>query len=808
MNDSAIHRSAPPDSQGPTPTRSSWLAWSTLLLVAAIAIALVYLSVALRAHADDRRQVMEQLTALKAEATGQHTMVWRAMTQLMAGDQMTFIRTRGQVNSQSKEIVAQLMQLRESESAGEVWNRRLGFAAAPELLESVTQNTERFLGSVRGTLGQMNIGRDRMRDRLAYWDMNYGAFEESLAALRARAEQTAVVSARTADRVTAAAALITLAASLLFVASLAKVRTRRARELDAERLRTLAASESRFRALVQNSADLIMVLEPDGRLRYATPSAAALIHRGAEAPAAAGHEPPVIDALIGTSTQALLGQERLEVEIGSTDAERRVYELRASDLREHPDIGGIVVNGRDVSQAKALEAQLRHQAMHDPLTGLPNRRSFGDRYEKMSIEQRRECRVLFIDLDGFKLVNDSYGHSVGDQLLIHTAARIKTCLAEGDLLARQGGDEFLVLCESAATPERIFASLAAPFDIGRWIGEAAQAQDHGTEIFVSASVGVVDQLAGLDAEQAVQRADIAMYAAKAAGKSKVVAFADEMLQGAPEKLALEADFRRALERDEFTVVYQPKVGLNSGITESLEALVRWIHPTRGFVGPDLFIPFAEESGLIDELGRRILRKACMDAVRWQPFGVVVAVNLSPIQFCNPRLVEEVRAALDDSGLEPRFLELEITESAVLGDVANTIRVMHELKALGVRLAIDDFGTGYSNLAHLKHFAVDVLKIDQAFVRGGVSGSRESLSDRPIVEAVIGMARAFGLHVVAEGVESANHAAELKSLGADLGQGYYFSKPVDGQGIDDFLRAEVTTGRRSGASAPAGIVPAD
>ncbi|MEZ5740487.1 MAG: EAL domain-containing protein [Burkholderiaceae bacterium] len=211
----------------------------------------------------------------------------------------------------------------------------------------------------------------------------------------------------------------------------------------------------------------------------------------------------------------------------------------------------------------------------------------------------------------------------------------------------------------------------------------------------------------------------------------------------------------------------------------------------------MFIPFAEESGLVNELGRQVLQKACTDAVRWQDQGVVVAVNLSPIQFRNPKLVDEVREALELSGLDPRFLELEITESAVLGDVTNTIRVMSDLKKLGIRLAIDDFGTGYSNLAHLKHFDVDVLKIDQAFVRGSDPGSADRLSDGAIVEAVIGMARAFHLHVVAEGVESSHHAAELTALGADLGQGYFFSKPVSAKGIDDYLEAEIADGGAAG-----------
>ena len=254
---------------------------------------------------------------------------------------------------------------------------------------------------------------------------------------------------------------------------------------------------------------------------------------------------------------------------------------------------------------------------------------------------------------------------------------------------------------------------------------------------------------------------------------------------------MEADFRRGLERNEFSVVYQPKVGLRSGVTESLEALVRWNHPTRGMVGPFEFIPFAEETGLIGDLGRIVLEQACEDGVRWQDRGVVIAVNLSPVQFRNPNLIDEVRNALRNSGLNPQNLELEITESAVLGDVKRTVEVIDGLKALGVRLAIDDFGTGYSNLAHLKHFNVDVLKIDQAFVRGGgvQPGTPDHLCDGAIVEAVIGMARAFDMHVVAEGVETVCHADELRDLGADLGQGYYYSKPVAGAVIDSFLQAE-------------------
>lgn len=771
------------------------LAWTILALVSAAAVALVLLSVALHAHAESRREVMGRLTAMEVQAAGQNTLVWRAMTQLMAGDRHPFIRTRAKGQALRREILDALEQLMALEVSGDAWNARLGFAPAPELLEAFVQGTERFLGGVQSAFGLMNLTREQLRERLGHWDMNHGEFVAAMDAVRARDEAIAVASARIANRVTGLAALISLAAALLFVVRLARTYARRQQDLQDVRLRTLAASESRLRALVQHSSDLIMIVETGGAVRFATPSAARL-GRTSHVDGPGESRGLTIEAVTGLGVDALLARERSEIAVDDVEGRRRVFEIRASDLRSDPAIAGIVLNGRDVTEAKALEDELRHQALHDPLTGLPNRRSFVARFDALEDTERRSRCVLFIDLDGFKLVNDSYGHSVGDQLLIHTAARIGTCLGDGDLLARQGGDEFIVLGADPSVATRIGAVLAAPFEIGHGIGPAAADVADVVEIFVSASIGVVTDLAGLDAEQAAQRADIAMYKAKEAGKAQAVVFADEMLEGAPERLALEADFRRALERDEFTVVYQPKVGLKSGITESLEALVRWIHPRRGFVGPDLFIPFAEESGLVHELGRQILFKACADAVRWQPYGVVVAVNLSPIQFRNPNLVDEVREALASTGLEPRYLELEITESAVLGDVQNTIRVMRELKSLGIRLAIDDFGTGYSNLAHLKHFDVDVLKIDQACVRGDGRGSDQQLSDGAIVQAVIGMARAFDMHVVAEGVESASHARQLRALGADLGQGYYFSRPVDGHGIDAFLDAEVAEGRRT------------
>ncbi len=491
--------------------------------------------------------------------------------------------------------------------------------------------------------------------------------------------------------------------------------------------------------------------------------------------------------LFDTPLESLVANVVSEVHIdaGLTRDTARILDVHVQDLSDHESIRGIVLNARDITERKALEERLRHQALHDPLTDLPNRRRFRQAFTALPCDVRARAAVLFIDLDGFKLVNDSYGHGVGDDLLLQVASRLSTCIDDGDLLARQGGDEFLVLCAidgtavaaAEAMATKVRDALVPPFRV------------RDSEVFIQASIGMVTGIGDLDADQAVQRADIAMYAAKALGKGRAVFFEENMLAGAPERLALESDFRRALERGEFHVVYQPKVGLTSGCTESVEALVRWQHPTRGAVGPDSFIPFAEESGLIHDLGRYVLRRACEDACRWKDRGIVVAVNLSPVQFRNDALVAEIRAALEDSGLPAELLELEITESAVLGDVEKTTRVLGELKRLGIRLAIDDFGTGYSNLAHIKHYNVDVLKIDQSFVRGSNPGCNDALSDGDIVAAVIAMAKAFGLHVVAEGVESASHVAALQALGADLGQGYWFSKPVDAAAIDALLERE-------------------
>ena len=766
----------------------SGLGWILLPGVVMAAVLAVQSAEELREHADQRVAVLDELGRLETVATAQSALVWKALSRTNVEDVHGVMRLRSEESAGRTRIWAHLERLKELELEGAEVNARLGFPADMERMERLEFIASSFMGGVQSSFGQLNLSVERIQSRLNNWDMNFGALKEVLTEVREVNTQVAAAASAAASSVTRKAALVTLLAVALFVIRLGALARRKERDLQRARQGTLERSEARFRELVQQSSDLILVLEEDGAVRYATPTVDALRPAGTpdemdsaqSTSASADLDPtPDVRSALGLSPSELLAQPGQEVALFDSKGRRHIFDVRARDLSDHPDIAGIVVNARDITERKQLEDQLRYEALHDPLTDLLNRRAFQESFEELDQDERARAAVLFVDLDGFKLVNDSYGHAAGDSLLQATAGRLGTCIGPGDVLARQGGDEFLVLLRSEpqSMATRILEALRSPFQV------------EGHAVFISASIGIADDLNELTPSVAVQRADIAMYAAKQAGKAQQLVFAEEMLSGAPEKIQLEADFRMALERREFQVYYQPKVGFASGRIESLEALVRWISPSRGFVGPDLFIPFAEDSGLVCELGAQVFEQACRDALKWQDERIIVAVNLSPVQFQNPGLVQEIQAVLEETGVDPSLIELEITESAVLGDLDNTVRMMAELKALGLRLAIDDFGTGYSNLSHLKHFDVDVLKIDQAFVRGGNPSSVETLSDRTIVEAVIGMAKAFGMHVVAEGVESEQHCEELRDLGADLGQGFFFSRPVDSAGIDALLLDE-------------------
>jgi diguanylate cyclase (GGDEF)-like protein len=456
------------------------------------------------------------------------------------------------------------------------------------------------------------------------------------------------------------------------------------------------------------------------------------------------------------------------------------------------DRAAMLVAIQDVTKRNSLEAELRHQAFHDSLTNLPNRALFIDRVDH-AMRQRgnRTTAVLLLDLDAFKTVNDSLGHTVGDRLLVDVAARLQSALRDADTAARLGGDEFAILVESLPsqadaneTAQRIIEALDAPFFIA------------GKEIFIHASAGITFAgVHGDTADELLRNADAAMYRAKSQGKGCFRVYEAEMHSAAVERLELETDLRRALQDDEFVVQYQPIISLAENRVVSLEALVRWEHPTRGLIPPNDFIPIAEENGLIVEIGRHVLRKACADTRVWQKrhprHRLTIAVNLSTRQLADPRLVDDVVGILSETGLAPEDLTLEITETALMHDPDIAISRLHELKTAGVRLAIDDFGTGYSSLGSLQRLPVDTLKIDKSFIDRVARGTEAA----GVVHALIRLAGTLQLEIVAEGVEHDDQVRRLEELGCDQIQGFCFSEPLAPLGIAQMLQdAELDTSR--------------
>ncbi|SDF60215.1 MULTISPECIES: EAL domain-containing protein [unclassified Duganella] len=448
--------------------------------------------------------------------------------------------------------------------------------------------------------------------------------------------------------------------------------------------------------------------------------------------------------------------------------------------------GGIVAIVRDISERKLAEERMLHLAHHDILTGLPNRSLIADRLDQTIAQARRNggaVLVAFIDLDGFKLVNDGLGHNAGDELLKVVAQRMSGCLRSSDTVGRFGGDEFVLLLnepssvvDAAPVLERVREAVLQSVSLG------------GQEVQVSCSIGVaVYPNDGGDAGTLLMNADAAMYRAKELGKNNIQFYTREMNASIEEKLVLLEGLRNALDEGQFRLAYQPKVDLHHGRIFGVEALVRWEHPEHGVIGPDRFIPLAEESGMIVALGDWVLRTACAQNRAWQDAGLPplrISVNVSPRQFEEPRLVERVRHALADSGLAPEWLELEVTEGLIMRDLQQAVAKMAEVKAMGVSLSIDDFGTGYSSLSALKSFPISTLKIDKSFVRdlGRSSG------DEAIASSIIGLAHRLKLRVIAEGVETEQQRAFLRENGCDEMQGYLFSRPLPPEQLARLLAA--------------------
>ena len=491
-------------------------------------------------------------------------------------------------------------------------------------------------------------------------------------------------------------------------------------------------------------------------------------------------------------------------EIWSRGRDNRVYPewLSISSLRD--DAGRVthyVGVLSDITERKQAENQIRFLAEHDALTELPNRVLMIDRLEQMIQKAQRNqsmLAVLFVDLDHFKNINDTLGHAVGDELLRQVAQRIAQPLRASDTLSRTGGDEFIVLlpdlqtvADSARVTEAVLAGLSRPFTLG----------EH--EVVVSASIGIsIYPTDGDTPQRLIQCADMAMYHSKDSGRNNYHFYTEDMNARVFERMSLEHRLRVGLERGEFRLHFQPQVSLATGEICSVEALARWQHPDLGMIAPGRFIPVAEDSGLILKLGRWVLAEACRQAEAWRQAGLpalVVAVNISALQFREPGFVDEVRAVLAETGLPPNLLELEMTESLVMNRVEQTIARLHELKASGVKLSIDDFGTGYSALTYLKRFPIDRLKIDQSFVRGTVDDPQ----DAAIIRAIITLADSLGLATVAEGVENAEVAGALRVLGCNLVQGYFYARPQPPAELEALLRGwDAAAALASRSDAPA------
>ena len=548
-------------------------------------------------------------------------------------------------------------------------------------------------------------------------------------------------------------------------------------------LDALAAGEH-SRSLVHNSSDIITVVDEQGQVRYQTPSIAWVLG----VPAASVIGRPVTELVHPDDAAAFDDYLRLvedrqdpqpppvRVRMRHSDGSWRFVETAGNNLLDDPVVSGVVLTTRDVSDRRDLEDQLRHQAFHDSLTGLPNRALFMERVAQAHARQPESQDVLavvYIDLDNLKIVNDSAGHEAGDALLTTVATRLHESVRLGDTAARLGGDEFaLLLTGSDTAPHAATIAARLLVDLTQPILIAGRHIKPGMSIGVATS----DSLGG--AKDLVRAADGAMYAAKQAGKGRVEVYQPRHHAAEIASQQLRADLQQALDEQQFVLHYQPIVDLVTGSITCFEALLRWQHPTRGLVPPAEFIPLAEESDLILAIGRWVLHHACRDASAWQRSGsrgagVKVSINLSARQFRSPDLVAEVTAAVTAVGLDPRLLTLELTETLLLQDSAVTMNRIDDLRALGITLALDDFGTGYSSLSYLRRFPIDMLKMDKSFL-DEVPGNPQ---DEALVRGIVDLGSTLDLQLVAEGVETAAQAAALAALGCPFGQGYFFARPV-------------------------------
>jgi diguanylate cyclase (GGDEF)-like protein/PAS domain S-box-containing protein len=567
-----------------------------------------------------------------------------------------------------------------------------------------------------------------------------------------------------------------------------------------QRTNELRVAEEKYRAIFEDAVVGIFRSTPDGRYIDVNPSMARML----------GYDSPhkLIASITDISRQVYVDPDRrqelkrllreqatvtnFEYEVLRKDGSKVWFSANVRALSEDGVLVGYEGTNEDITSRKVAEERVQYLAFYDALTGLPNRRLLQDRLAKALASARRrkdKVAILFLDLDRFKHINDSLGHAVGDLFLQEVAVRLKTWAREQDTVARVGGDEFLIVLtairevgDAAVAAERLMDAMAAEFVV----------QGHSFSVTCSLGISIFPEH-GVDGETLIKNADAAMYSAKDIGRDNFQFFAADMNAQAVERLALENGLRLALEKKELFLVYQPQMDINTGKITGLEALLRWQHPELGLVPPDRFIRIAENSGLIMPIGEWVLRTACSQARKWQDEGipaVSVAVNVSAVQFRQEGFCQLIRRVLDETGLAPQHLELELTESLLLANADVTFSVLQELTDMGVTLAIDDFGTGYSNFSYLRQFRVSKLKIDRSFITNVAANP----DDAAITAAMISMAKSLHLKVIAEGVEDEAQMSFLRAHQCDEIQGYYFSKPLAVDKVADKLRGDHPAGK--------------
>jgi diguanylate cyclase (GGDEF)-like protein/PAS domain S-box-containing protein len=555
----------------------------------------------------------------------------------------------------------------------------------------------------------------------------------------------------------------------------------------------LRESEQRFRALVHHASDVFTVIGADAVIRYQSPAIEQVLGYPAEGIIDRSFL-DLIDPQDQDIARRLFEGSQMQPGVPTVGEVRmrpredvqalRHFEMTATDLLDDSTVRGLVINYRDITERVLYEQQLSQQAFHDALTSLPNRALFQDRLEHALRQRGQTVGLLFVDLDHFKVVNDSLGHDAGDQLLCDVAQRLAGCLREGDTLARLGGDEFTVLMpdisgaqDAAVVAGRIESRLEPPFELP------------GQSVFVTASIGIATGVALHDRSEALLRdADAAMYEAKARGRARHALFDPTMQTRAVTRLAIETDLRRAIDNDQLELHYQPIMWLQGSKIVGVEALVRWRRPDSTLVPPGEFVPVAEETGLIRPIGRWVLHEACRQLARWrselpQAAGLAMSVNVSAHQLQDASIVEDVESALRETGLDAGSLILELTESAVVETLEEALPTLQQLRWMSVQLAMDDFGTGYSSLSSLSRLPLDILKIDQSFV----ARLDQDAEGRAVVYAIISLATALGVRVTGEGIETASQLSTLVELDCNYGQGFLLGRPAPPDELAAMLR---------------------